>query len=162
MNNTIKGVIAKTTAQSLTDLEGYVVKLNSSGNVTRTTAATDVPFGIVENGAASGSLADISPLEPGAQFRAKVSANVAAGALLQLDGSNSGQLVTATTGRAWFMAEAATLAGGIARVRPLAASYPATVAATAVKASITGAADLTALKAALGPLVDDVVAALAR
>lgn len=35
---------------------------------------------------------------------------------------------------------------------------PITVAATAVKANITGAADITALKAALGPLVDDIVA----
>lgn len=158
MNNSVKGLIAKTTAESLTDKEGYLLKLNSSGYVTRVTAETDVPVFVCENGAASGSLADCLPWSPETQHRVKVSANVAAGALLQIDASNAGQLVTRTTGKAIAQAEAACAAGGLAHVRPLGGTrLPVTVVAlTSTNGTMAAAADDAAVKVEGEKIGDDV------
>ena len=141
-HNTVTGLIVKTTAANLTDKENHLVELNSSGLVGLTNAATDHVFGVVVSGAASGALADILPVNPGQQINVKVSASVSAGALLQLDASNPGQLVTRTTGKAVAMAESAS-SSGVCKCRFFCGTVlPVTVVANTGAA----AADLAALK----------------
>lgn len=104
--NTQQGPISIQAGADLTGAEGKLVKLgNSSGTpiVTTIAAITDRPFGVVLEGAASGSKAIIQPLAGISQVRIVAKGSGATGALA----------VPATTGDfGKVRADAAGLGGG--------------------------------------------------
>jgi len=117
LHGAISGPLLKTAAENLTGKENHLVTLTSTGAVELTDADAEIPFGVVRWGAPQGGQANIVPVNRGEQLKVRVSANVTAGAALELDTVNDGQLRPKNSGTARAVAEYGASAGAIATVR---------------------------------------------
>lgn len=103
--------VRATAGETLTSKENHLVRY-VGGSVELVDEVHDRVDALVINGAASGSGVDVRPWAPGVEYKVRVSAAVARDAALQIDASNPGQLVTATTGPIVAVAREATSGAG--------------------------------------------------
>lgn len=125
-----------------TSKENRVVTFDGTNGYSLTNEIHDTVYGLVLDGVASGATGTMRPWIAGDVYSVRVSAAVAINAKLQIDTSNAGELVTATTGPAVAVALEATSGAGNCLCIAL-ASAPAisgVPAAVAVNATATQAA----------------------
>lgn len=126
-SNTKRGDLVAVAGETLTGMEGRLVKLsNSSGSpvVILPNDVDDETLYVLTEGAASGEDVTIRPLEPGQQFRAYIDATCVTGdsiTLAAIDGTKDGKVVklpaTADTYFRVAVAEASAADGSLALLR---------------------------------------------
>ncbi len=129
-SNTQAGTIVRKANVDLTGLEGFLALLinNAGANVVALPAAiTDHANFLVDDGAAAGENASITPLEPGKQFRVKAKGAGVCGDLLSLAaiaGADAGKVrkvpAAAGTYHAILVAEETFVDGQLVLCRPIA------------------------------------------
>ncbi len=112
---TITGSREMTPAADYTGKEAHLCKVNSSGAVVTTTGDTDAAIFVIVKGGTVAEKVEVLPVKGPYDISLKVSADVAAGALLEIDTSNAGQVKTKNSGTAKFVALAAVSAGSFVK-----------------------------------------------
>lgn len=156
--NTQSGTRKYNSGQALTDMEGRLVKLVDGGSIAEVLlpeAVTDVCLFVVGDGNALDTDSDVIPLVPGEEIRIRANGAGSAGTILVLEaiaGANIGKVcaIPATAGLYFSPGIAAEdfVDEQLVKVNPMPRIVNVKSADT-----ITGAADLAALKAALVPLL---------
>lgn len=159
-SNTLPGPFPVNSAEDLSAKNGYLVELVDGGSIAEVqlpTAVTDLALYIVDDGAVADEFSTVAPLSPHRQVRIKAKGTGSAGATLVLadpgTAADKGKVrtVPATAGLYFSpgLAEEDFVDGQLVLVRPM----PRIVTVAGDATAISGAADLAALKTALGTIL---------